>query len=119
MAKPSGAGDLRQRVYFQRRGEGVDDYGNPVTGWVDLGVSRACSLLPTRGGEQDQAGRIAGVASWDCWVRFDRGTRSITTGDRAVNARDATQTFNVAFAGDMDGRREWILLQLTEGGADG
>ncbi len=119
MPKPKGAGDLRQRVYFQRRGEGTDAYGNPVTGWADLNISRACSLLPTRGGEHVQAGRVAGISSWDCWVRNDIGTRSLSTGDRAVNERDESQTFNIAFLGDMDGDRQWLLIQMTEGGNDG
>src|SRR5690606_33449321 len=82
--RPRDAGDLTARVKFQRRAAAGDDYGNPVAGWEDLGVSRACALTPTRGGEQVQAGRIAGTAGWDCWVRSDAGTRSLRTGDRAV-----------------------------------
>lgn len=85
MPKPKGAGDLRARVKFQRRAEGEDEYGNPVDGWADLGIERAASLTPTRGGETVQAGRIAGTASWDCWVRNDSGTRTINTGDRALD----------------------------------
>lgn len=119
MPKPKGAGDLRQRVKFQRRGEGDDGYGNPVTGWADLDISRACSLTPTRGGEAVQTGRVAGTASWDCWVRNDSGTRSLLTGDRAIDVRDATRTFNITFIGDMDGDRAWLLLQLKSGVADG
>lgn len=119
MPKPKGAGDLRARVSFERRGEGTDDYGNPVTGWLPLNIERAASLTPTRGGETVQAGRIAGTAAWDCWVRNDSGTRSLLTGDRAVDARDATRTFNITFIGDMDGDRAWLLLQLKSGVADG
>jgi head-tail adaptor len=85
MPKPKGAGDLRHRVKFQRRAKGDDEYGNPVKGWVDLGIERAASLTPTRGGEEVQAGRVAGKASWDCWVRNDSGTRAITTGDLALD----------------------------------
>lgn len=119
MPKPKGAGDLRHRVKFQRRAEGDDGYGNPVEGWTDLGIERAASLTPTRGGEDVQAGRVAGKASWDCWVRNDSGTRQITTSDRVVDVRDPSRTFNVTFADDMDGDRVWILMQLTSGGVDG
>lgn len=119
MPKPKGAGDLRARVSFERRGEGEDEYGNPVTGWLPLNIERAASLTPTRGGETVQAGRIAGTASWDCWVRNDSGTRTINTGDRVVDARDPTRTFNIAFAEDMDGDGQWILLQLTSGTVNG
>lgn len=119
MPKPKGAGDLRQRVYFQRRAPGADDLGNAVDEWRDLRISRACSLLPTRGGEQVQAGRVAGLSSWDCWVRYDHETRGLKASDRAVDERDPTQTFNVDFIGDMDGDRQWLLIQMTQGGADG
>lgn len=119
MPKPKGAGDLRQKVKFQRRREGEDGFGNPVGGWEDLGIVRAASLTPTRGGEAVEAGRVAGTALWDCWVRSDSGTRTLLNGDRAVDARDETRTFNIAFVGDMDGDRAWLLLQLKSGGADG
>ncbi|WP_298698189.1 head-tail adaptor protein [uncultured Brevundimonas sp.] len=118
MPKPKGAGDLRQRVRFERRGAGTDADGNAVAAWTDLGISRACALAPTRGGEEVQAGRIAGRASWDCWVRSDSGTRTIQPGDRAVNTRTG-ETFNIAFVGDMDGGRTWLLIQMTSGGVDG
>lgn len=119
MPKPKGAGDLRHRVKFQRRAEGDDGYGNPVQGWVDLDISRACSLTPTRGGETVQAGRVAGTASWDCWVRNDSGTRSLRTGDRAIDTREAGRTFNIVFIGDMDGDRAWLLIQMKSGVVDG
>lgn len=116
MAKPKGAGDLRHRVKFQRRTDTTDDNGNAVSGWADLNISRACSLLPTRGGEDVQSGRIAGLASWDCWVRSDSQTRTLLHGDRAVNTR-TEETFDVSFIGDMDGRRQWLLIQMISGKA--
>lgn len=119
MPKPKGAGDLRQRVYFERRVEADDGYGNPVGAWSPLNITRAASLLPTRGGEVVQSDRLTGRVQWDCWVRSDSGTRSIQTGDRMVDARDTSRTFNVGFIGDMDGDRTWLLIQATSGVADG
>lgn len=119
MPKPKGAGDLRQRVYFERRLDGEDDYGNPVQNWSPLGIRRAASLLPTRGGETVQADRLSGRVQWDCWVRSDSGTRSLQTGDRMVDQRDTSRTFNIGFIGDMDGTRTWLLIQAVSGGADG
>lgn len=115
MPKPKGAGDLRHRVKFQRRAEGDDEYGNPLEGWSDLGIERSASLTPTRGGEDVQAGRLNGKATWDCWVRNDSGTRQIRTGDHVVDARDPVRTFNIRFIGDMDGDRVWLLMQLESG----
>ena len=120
MPKPKGAGDLRHRVKFQRRPiDGDDGYGNPEGDFADLGIERSASLTPTRGGETVQAGRVAGTASWDCWVRNDSGTRSLRTGDRAVETRDDGRTFNIVFIGDMDGDRAWLLIQMKSGVADG
>lgn len=119
MPKPKGAGDLRQRVYFERRKDGEDDYGNSVEGWESLNISRAASLLPTRGSETVQSDRLSGRVQWDCWVRSDSGTRSLQTGDRMVDARDTSRTFNIGFIGDMDGDRTWLLIQAVSGGADG
>lgn len=119
MPKPKGAGDLRHRVYFERRAEGEDGYGNPVQDWEPLGISRAASLTPTRGSEKVQSDRLSGRVQWDCWVRSDSGTRTIQTGDRMVDERDPTRTFNIGFIGDMDGDRTWLLIQATSGVADG
>jgi head-tail adaptor len=106
-------------VYFERRVEVDDGYGNPVGSWTPLNITRAASLLPTRGNEVIQSERLTGRVQWDCWVRSDSGTRSLQTGDRMVDARDTSRTFNVGFIGDMDGDRTWLLIQATSGVADG
>lgn len=120
MAKPRGAGDLRQRVRFERRSDADDGAGNTRGDWVDLDMARSCSLTPTRGGETIQAARMTGSASWDLWLRADRRLREVTTDDRVVDARDATRTFNIVFGPeDMDGDGRWLFCQLTSGGVDG
>jgi head-tail adaptor len=120
MPTPKGAGDLRDRVKFQRRASGDDGYGNTESGFTDLGIERSCSLTPTRGGEAVQSGRLTGSASWDLWVRADSGTKSLTVGDQVVDTRDASRTFNIVFGpADMDGRNAWLLLQCTSGTAGG
>lgn len=122
MPKPKGAGDLRQRIGFQRRVQADDGAGNVVADWTpfDPVVERSCSLTPTRGGEAVQAARIEGVASWDLWVRNEAATRALTTADRAYDARRPALTFNIVFGPhDMDGDGQWLFLQLTSGGADG
>ena len=120
MAQPKGAGDLRQKVRFERRADDLDRFGNAQGEWGDLGVTRSCSLTPTRGGESVQEGRATGSAMWDLWVRNDTGTRGVNTGDRVVDARDDERTFNIVFGpADMAGDGQWLFLQLRSGGADG
>lgn len=119
MPKPDRGARLRGRVKFQRRKEGDDKYGNPVEGWEDLGIERDCELTPTRGGESVQAGRLAGQASWDCWVRYDPAVLGVNEGDRAVEIPAPQRAFDITFIGDMDGDGRWILVQLKSGGVSG
>lgn len=116
---PRAASKLRDRVKFQRRVLTADGFGNREGDWADLEIERACELIPTRGGETIQAARLTGSTLWDCWVRRDRDTITITTGDRAVDVRDPSRVFNVRFNEDMDGRNAWRLIQLESGVADG
>lgn len=115
------AGKLRDRVRFQRRTTTDDGHGNEEAGWADLTppVVRWCELKPTRGGEDIQSARLTGKASWDCWVRFDSGTCRVMPGDRAVDARNASRTWNVRFNEDIDGTRQERLIQMESGVADG
>lgn len=118
---PRTSGALRARLKFQRRPALAepDQDGNQEGAWADLNVERLCDLKPTRGGEEVLGARLSGTALWDCWVRSDTGTRSVKTGDRAVDVRDATRAFNVRFNEDMNGDNRWRLIQLESGVADG
>ena len=113
MPKPKGAGDLRQRVYFQRFYGQPDNYGNEAGDWYDLDIRRPASLTPTRGGEALQAGRMTGTAMWDCWLRSDWRVREITDADRLIDC--SGRIFNIRFIGDMDGGGRWLLMQLESG----
>lgn len=117
----TGAGDMRQVVQFQRRAPVADGYGNTDGPWEVTIPRRAAKLIPTRGGEQVIAQRLQGQSTWDLYVRFDDQTRQVIPGDRVIDLHDIVpgRTFAVRFAQDMDGKRTWLLLQLTLGQADG
>lgn len=119
MPKPDRGPRLRNRIKFQRRKAGDDGYGNPVDAWEDLDLERDCDLTPTRGGETVQAGRLAGQAAWDCWVRYDPAILALNEADRAVEVPAPHRAFDIAFIGDMDGDKRWILIQLKSGGVSG
>lgn len=109
---------LNARIKFQRRSTVIDAFGNEEGGWVDLGVERFGELKPTRGGEDVQASRLTGKAMFDFWVRSDAGTRSVGTGDLAVDVRTG-RAFNVRFNEDMTGQNGWRLMALESGVAGG
>lgn len=109
------ARDLRERVTFQRRGPSAGDgAGNFEDVFADL-FSRNAKLTPTRGGDTVIAGRLQGTSAWDCWVRFDKDTRTLTPDDRVIDARHPERIFNIRWAGDLTGRKRWLLLQLELG----
>lgn len=117
MAAPKGAGELKDKVRFERRGDTTDEYGNPSSGgWADLGVERRCKLEPTKGDEAIVQGRLAGKASYDIWLRPSAAVKALKTGDRAVDARDAARVFNIRFGpADMTGDGKWLLVQAEAG----
>lgn len=115
---PISSAQLTERVRFERRAPAQDGYGNTKGDWAVLIEGRFARLTPTRGGEQIIAARAQGVSAWDLWVMSDSETRQVNTDDRVVDVRNPDRTFNVKFVADMDGRREWLLIQLEQGGAD-
>jgi head-tail adaptor len=111
--------EYRQAVRFERRALAADGFGNTLGDWQPLIPRRACSLKPTRGGEQTIAQRAQGTSTWDLWVDFDSQTAGVTTDDRVVDLAPTGRVFNIVFAEDMSGHGKTILMQLTLGKADG
>lgn len=109
------AGEMTERVRFERRAPSEDGYGNTEGDWETLIASRSARLRPTRGGEQTIAARLQGVAAWDLWVHQDEQTNAVTEDDRVVDARKPTRTYNIRFIGDMTGRGCMLLMQLEQG----
>ncbi|MGE0828946.1 MAG: head-tail adaptor protein [Hyphomonadaceae bacterium] len=114
-------GALRDRVRIERRAADAagDGAGNFEGAWAPLLESRAAGIQARRGGEQVVAGRLAGIAVFDIWLRFDADSLKIMPGDRVVDARDESRIFNIRFAESIDdGRKRRILLQCEMGAAE-
>jgi head-tail adaptor len=112
-----GAGDLRDRLIFQRRGQGDDGLGG--TGafgpWEDQFTVWA-ALLPLRGSEAVMGSRLAGRQPYIISVRQSSQTRQINTDWQIVDARNANRVFAVsAPPTDPDGQRAWLEILATEG----
>lgn len=120
---PPDPGALRDAVRFERRptltgdGDGAGNFEDDS--WDLLIEHRACRLLPVRGGEQVQAGRAGGIDLWELVCRRDSATAGVVAGDRAVNARDTRQTWNIRSSMDLEGRGRWLVMTLERGVADG
>jgi SPP1 family predicted phage head-tail adaptor len=83
------AGELRDRVRFERRQTSDDGYGNTVAEWIpELSVS--ARVQPLRGTEAVMASRLQGVQPVLIVVRASAASRAITPEWRAVDARSGT-----------------------------
>ena len=126
MARPTAdqyplAKDLRDRISFQRRAmdSTPDSLGGTAGSWYTLIASRACQLIPFRprrkGGVEYEAGRAQGTAPYDCWVRYDSLTSTVTTDDQVTDARDPARVFKITYIEDQDRRRLWLVMSLELG----
>lgn len=109
-----GAGDLRDRLRFEKRTATADEYGNPVTGEFASQFSRAVQIKPLKGGEEVIASRLQGTQPVVIIARYDSMTRLITPEWRAVDAGDGT-VYAIRTAADMDRRHQWIEMMAEAG----
>ncbi len=78
------AGQLRDRVEFQRLSSGaVDDYGNVYSGWATL-VTRSADILEQRGKEKISGGVLEDNNLATLRVRSDSVTQTLTAADRVI-----------------------------------
>ena len=112
---PPNPGDLKANLRFERR-SGTKSAGgviNPT--WGSLIAKIRAKVAPTLGGEAVIAGRQAGKAQYDIWVRSCIATRGLTNGDRAINTR-TNEIYNLGQPIDPTGDRMWLLIQATSAG---
>lgn len=113
-----GAGELRARVRFERRGAGENVGGVVKRAWATLIPTRAARLLPLQGGERVQGDRLAGISAWELTIRRTAETAELTTDDRVVDARDDRKAFAIRAILDLEARGRWIVLTLELGAED-
>jgi SPP1 family predicted phage head-tail adaptor len=111
------AGDLRDRLQFQKRGAVADDYGSVSGDWSAQFTRAAAIKVPDQGREAVIAARLQGTQPVEIIVRYDDLTATITPEWRAVDTRDG-KTYAIRTAGDMDRRRQWITLMAQVGVAE-
>ncbi len=110
-----GAGDLRDRVTFEARGE--DANGDPLGAWAPQFTVWA-QMVWLRGSEAALQQRLEGRQPVAIVVRTSSQTRGITTAWRAVNARNAEQRFNITAVSPAK-EPGFIDVLATMGGATG
>jgi len=110
-----GAGDLRDRITFEARGE--DANGDPLGPWAPQFTVWA-QMIWLRGSEAALQQRLEGRQPVAIVVRTSSQTRGITTAWRAVNARNTEQRFNITAVSPAK-EPGFIDVLATMGGATG
>jgi head-tail adaptor len=93
----TGAGDLREVMNFQRRGDGDDGFGNVLPGvgpWETIFQAPARVHI-LRGGEAVMNGRLAGTRTVAITIRWEPAADTMNAAWRAVDARRGTE-YNIS-----------------------
>lgn len=99
------AGQLNSRVTIQQPAAGVDELGQPATGWVDFGTPLWANIKHNSGAESIKAGAEASVVKASIRIRYNTG---ITTAMRVVGD---LSTYNImAVLPDMGGKEYTDLV---------
>lgn len=116
MVIPIGAGSLRERVAFDRRGSGSDGGGGVTTAWQER-FQRRAAYVHRNSGEAVMAGRLQGKTTLIIRVRADSLTRTVTNTWRARDARTG-QGYNILEATPTVDRA-WVDFLAQTGGPNG
>ena len=111
-------GALRDRLHFQKRGNGDDGMGTtiPGAGEFETQFTYAAGMQPRSGGESVDAARLGGRQPYVVRVRNTGETRTVTVAWQLVDARNGSRVFAVVSPpADPDGRNQWLEFLATEG----
>lgn len=118
-----GAGQMRDKVTFQRLADGVGDgAGNFGSSFVSLAGATgiAASIDVPRGSELVNAQGVQGRMLYEIRIRYTATAAGITVGDRVIDARDPSRMFNVRSPGEnRDGHKKYLTFLVELGGAAG
>lgn len=115
MAKKPSIGRMREKLHFQKRGEGEDEYGNPQSKDFATVFTEPAELVPLRGGEGVLASRLTGTQPYIVRIHSHQAAREITPAWRAVDARNDKRVFNIRTVTNPDQKNGWLELLVDDG----
>lgn len=107
------AGELREKLVFEKRAEEADAYGNTQGDWEEQFTVRA-RIRPRFGGETVLSERLANRQPYTITIRSSMQARAVTADWRVRNAR-TDEVFNIRSVVNPDEKNAYIEL-LCEGG---
>lgn len=103
------AGELRERLRFERRTVAGDDgYGNTIYAWKKIFEAPA-RVRPMREDENVAQQRLAGVINFEITVRWHEAAADLMAADRAVDMRTG-KLFNITQAINADEHRRYLSI---------
>lgn len=110
------AGDLIERISFQRRSDVADEYGNTQATW-DAEFDRRALFIMRPGSEAAFGARLEGRQPVTIIVQYDAQTATITSDWRAIDQRTG-KVYAIHTAGDMERKRQWLSIVAESGAGD-
>ena len=110
-------GAMRQRILLQTRGLSVDSFGQQVTTWTDA-FSIWAAIEPLSARELFAAQAVQSEVSHRITVRY-RAEFATPTAVAAMRVMFAGRIFNIQSAINLQERRCWIELTVSEGLSNG
>jgi len=114
MVASRGAGALRERLAFEERPETDDGYGNTKGDWAER-FRAAANVRPVIGGENIQAGRLAGVQPFVITIRQHAVAAMIAPDWRARDLRTGA-LYNIRSLINADQKRKYLEILCDGGG---
>lgn len=119
-----GAGRLRSKVRFERRGA-ASNVGGVVraASWTPLFDPVRAEVRPVRGGEAVQAARLSGVEVFEVTVRGSAAAAAVDQGDRIVEILTAggvdtvVRSLAIKARANPDRRGAWLTFLCEQDSA--
>jgi len=112
-------GALRERMHFQRRGDGDDGMGGPPqpgTGEFATVFTASAGLRPRVGGEAVDAARLGGRQPFVMTVRYSEQMAEVTPAWQLLDARKEGRVLSIISPlADPDGKNQWLEFLAVEG----
>ncbi|RVO54352.1 head-tail adaptor protein [Sinorhizobium meliloti] len=115
MAKATGAGRLRSKLYFQQRTVGDDGFGGLAAGEYATVFADSAEITPRLGSEPVMAQRLQGGQPVTIRVRSHTATRSVDASWRAVDARSGAIYAIVSPPINVSQKNDYIDMLATIG----
>lgn len=110
------AGRLRQKITFQKRGEGTDSFGQPKD-WVDLATGVHAEILPIGGREKLRAMAYESTLTHTVMIRFRADLSTVIEAD-GWRILHGARVFDITSARNVGEEKKALIFDCIETGVE-